>query len=744
MSTEAPEQAPTLLLTPTAPPPTVQTSRNSGATPTHRAAGGPQTVRAGVVMNGGISYAIWMGGATLELDRARTSAPGTAWARVLELAGTELVVDVIAGTSAGALDSAALATAIATGGSLSNGVGQLWLKSASLTRDTLLSGPPRSSVLNGTWFRNEVARLLELVSGECSAVLPAAQDDVTLFITSTRLDADGPGAAPLSDGKALLGAPDHTYRPPRVHRNHLELDAQGNYQKVVTSAFVGSDPDETCRLLGTIADAARASAGFPLAFEPFTMAGHHHLDGGALDNAPFQPVMEEILRRPRSDPGERWLLYLTPTSESKPVDVASGWTSLLGPLLTLFRESDLASDDRQLSAALEDSVRGAVRAEEILSLDGCRGVGGFRFPTPQLASMANSLLKPYQLCRARQYLVDYDKPIESSLKPLSVGFPSSLDPYRVQPGGPVWQWGIRAARRMARCIAREARSEPPLPADQLDRIAGIEDELAALADINDAIVAREVARTIGRKPAVLAALDDTYRHVYGPMEELVTIWADANGLPVAEAWQRVLATEVITQAVAVVPTDPFPRFTLHQITPRCVTAEDEQFRANKLLAGQLGGFGAFLAPGFRLHDWRWGRIDGATAIATALLAGCTRPAEAARAIEALQQAICAEEQIDLDDLLDASRRIARLTVAQVFALALDAGEVDVNLLRETLARYVTADDHIPRALRPAIRQLLRLLFGHYVRTLPRTSELDQRLVEYLREAKRKVDLLPDP
>ena len=68
----------------------------------------------------------------------------------------------------------------------------------------------------------------------------------------------------------------------------------------------------------------------------------------------------------------------------------------------------------------------------------------------------------------------------------------------------------------------------------------------------------------------------------------------------------------------------------------------------------------------------------------------------------------------------------------------------MNLLRETLARYVTADDHIPRALRPAIRQLLRLLFGHYVRTLPRTSELDQRLVEYLREAKRKVDLLRDP
>jgi len=62
-----------------------------------------QELRLAVVMTGGVSLAVWMGGVALEIDRLRRCQPGT-YAKLLGLTASEVRVDVISGSSAGGLN----------------------------------------------------------------------------------------------------------------------------------------------------------------------------------------------------------------------------------------------------------------------------------------------------------------------------------------------------------------------------------------------------------------------------------------------------------------------------------------------------------------------------------------------------------------------------------------------------------------------------------------------------------------
>ena len=76
-----------------------------------------QDIRLAVVMNGGVSLAVWMGGMTLELQRlamARRRGDG-GYLPLLDLLQADARVDVIAGTSAGGINGAFLALGLAHG-----------------------------------------------------------------------------------------------------------------------------------------------------------------------------------------------------------------------------------------------------------------------------------------------------------------------------------------------------------------------------------------------------------------------------------------------------------------------------------------------------------------------------------------------------------------------------------------------------------------------------------------------------
>jgi predicted acylesterase/phospholipase RssA len=70
-----------------------------------------EEVRFAVVLNGGVSLAIWMGGVTYEIDRLTRTWPGadSVYGRLLDLVQARARADVIAGTSAGGINGAFLA-----------------------------------------------------------------------------------------------------------------------------------------------------------------------------------------------------------------------------------------------------------------------------------------------------------------------------------------------------------------------------------------------------------------------------------------------------------------------------------------------------------------------------------------------------------------------------------------------------------------------------------------------------------
>ena len=95
-----------------------------------------EQLRMALVLNGGVSLAVWMGGVVHELDLLRRACSDgldpaqqprpydqvvfDRWRELSRAGGREraVVVDVIAGTSAGGLNGALLATAVANKGSL--------------------------------------------------------------------------------------------------------------------------------------------------------------------------------------------------------------------------------------------------------------------------------------------------------------------------------------------------------------------------------------------------------------------------------------------------------------------------------------------------------------------------------------------------------------------------------------------------------------------------------------------------
>lgn len=73
-----------------------------------------EELRLATVLNGGVSLAVWMGGATLEIDRLVKADPDddtSPYAAMLKLTGCTARTDVISGTSAGGINGAALALA---------------------------------------------------------------------------------------------------------------------------------------------------------------------------------------------------------------------------------------------------------------------------------------------------------------------------------------------------------------------------------------------------------------------------------------------------------------------------------------------------------------------------------------------------------------------------------------------------------------------------------------------------------
>ncbi|CAI7975496.1 Patatin-like protein [Frankia sp. Hr75.2] len=324
-----------------------------------------EDIRIAVVLNGGISLAVWMSGVVNEINsltRRRPSdpAPGkadlrfseaaTVYGGLLDLVHGRARADVIAGTSAGGINGALLAYAQAYGADL-RPLGELWAELGSF--DALLRDPrephPASLLRGDDYFLPQLVSAFERIvpAGERSQrYVPASERPIDLIINTTLMR--GQPKQRVDDfGTEIIES---------AHTGALRFTRAADASPVL-------DPFWDARITHRLALASRSTASFPVAFEPsFIPVGEagrdsYHpdmgagaglpavaqfdrsryvMDGGVLLNQPVKPALAAIYAQPAEQQVRRLLVHVNPDPSSPaPAEVAG-----LGDVYSLGSDTD--------------------------------------------------------------------------------------------------------------------------------------------------------------------------------------------------------------------------------------------------------------------------------------------------------------------------------------------------------------------------------------------------------------------
>jgi patatin-related protein len=541
--------------------------------------------RLALVMNGGVSLAVWMGGVAREIDAARRASNGIAppgdasagrrrahelWTQALTNAGVRLTVDVIAGTSAGGLNGVLLATAIARGTDLAP-LKQLWHDSAQMSTEALFTPRDRiRSLMNGAYFKDEIGKIL----GTLTAGDPDDGRDVTLIVTATAL---GSSARPVtdSDGRPFLEAD---------HRRRFRFARNAGAPRFVAAggawAFEPGTAVDDFTSPEPLATAGRASASFPAAFEPQHESAllraqrvfpdwetsprlEWLADGGILDNSPFDPVLDAIEAQHVSGQWQRTLVYVVPSAEEAELGkevahaadpaadgepVPPPWTSVVLSALNLPRESDFRDDIERLHRTIRfgrasfDVQRfrqmtavtgvGALTEEALGLVAAARQVSTSVMPLYRQTSRSSALYQVRDLL-ARSFggyleptVDDTGAPDWPGPRPWLPDFPAAAG---ADPAGG-WQWGVDPTERVLRVMLRSLRESAGADTARADLSSAIAHVAAVGRAVDDHLVealAPLVAAAQGNDigdDAIVKQLDDTYTalDVPGHLEPFVT------------------------------------------------------------------------------------------------------------------------------------------------------------------------------------------------------------------------------
>ena len=300
-------------------------------------------IRIALVLNGGVSLAVWMSGVVLELHHLALASQNLGewhpYRQVLrDVLRATARTDVIAGTSAGGLNGAFLALGQVKRHDLSL-MRDLWVSNGGL--DKLLrpadeKNPP--SVLRGDdYFLVCIQEALKAVASNENNVVsspgsngPSGVPPVELYLTGT-----------LWAGRASAFTDDMG-----VAITERDYDAIFAFTSRVPPGLKGSPGDlgskDTDAIIKQLATASRCTSSFPGAFEPHyvrrenekgiaaegrwpTSAGQANfdqaqyvLDGGILLNKPIRPALEAIYRQPGGQQIRRVLAYVVPDPGEPP------------------------------------------------------------------------------------------------------------------------------------------------------------------------------------------------------------------------------------------------------------------------------------------------------------------------------------------------------------------------------------------------------------------------------------------
>jgi patatin-related protein len=325
-----------------------------------------EEVRFAVVLNGGVSLAVWMGGVVLELDRLTRSQNG--YQHLLRMVGATARADVISGTSAGGINGAALALAQVNPRADLNSLRELWAEQGRM--DLLLRTPFKGSpvsLLKGDEFF--LPRLEDAMRRLTTRYEPRDRHTrpIDLRITTTLLQGTTKSTIDALGQRLTQNIHQGCFRFHRLDRNDHFRTEDG-----------GLPPNLTHQL----ALAARSTASFPVAFEPsFVPVGKDSpmrnvaswasdeidhsqfaVDGGVLVNTPTREALEAIDQMPAEGPTRRVMLLVFPHAAAAGAEpraqTMEDQPDLLGTVRSIMRAQSSQSN-RTFVDEIETYNRGA-------------------------------------------------------------------------------------------------------------------------------------------------------------------------------------------------------------------------------------------------------------------------------------------------------------------------------------------------------------------------------------------------
>jgi patatin-related protein len=315
-------------------------------------------VRLGIVMYGGVSLAVYENGVAQELFRA-VKGEGV-YRLIKELTDSDIIVDIMSGTSAGGINGIMLGYALANDRDFTASA-DLWRNDGDILK--LLREPSdrnNLSILDSRGFYQ--SRLEAAYAGMPAYQIPegipcacSKTEELDVFVTGTNVQG------------RIFTEFDEEGHPIDVkdHRQVFLLSYRDDRKNEFKPAYAAA-----------LAKLSRTTSCFPVAFEPVRVPdpdpahaesddllrrwGYlpkeevmYFLDGGLLDNKPFTSTIKEIFHRTASRPVHRMLFYVEPDPEkfvmkpsTNPPDVMQ---SALDALVNIPGYQSIASDLQEIA-----------------------------------------------------------------------------------------------------------------------------------------------------------------------------------------------------------------------------------------------------------------------------------------------------------------------------------------------------------------------------------------------------------
>jgi hypothetical protein len=653
-----------------------------------------------------------MGGCAVELDCARRShlgveklafedhdpADGQAQERrvyngICTAFGRQLVLDILTGASAGGINGALLGAAMKAQRRLHpDFVRAKWIELgdfSQLLHETTEEAP--RSLMQGKVFHDGLLAAFDAVldSGgskaeRAAAVLPADQDELAEQIAKldvTMTDVAGAERTFRDEWGGSLVA--------REHKARFKFRERDDY----------TAPE--------LAAAARTSASFPVAFEPWQVSkpaaelaglkpGTYGIDGGLLDNAPIRAALDLIPGQPASTQVRRYVCYLNADPPQSDPTKGGGrepaLKDVVGYVVNLPRVAPFVDQLHAVEAATRRGGLAELIQTPLLTLD----LGTLR-------TTAKALLPAYQRRRTALSLEELlDEPADAAkaaqrLERLERGLPWIPTDLEPPAEGSEWAWGARAAQRILHLLldlirpAMEGRSGAGPGAAEVAVRTAIDRQLGFLEKIHEETVEdkgirgalQQLADGKGEPEAIADGLWEVTEPSRIAIFEAVKEAADAikaylasnpnrplpgrlNVLfpevdaelgwsPLQRFLGRVLAIEVVRRALSTeADVETAQRLRFVQLTPSAPTpilrekplleAEPAEPK-DKLTGVYLGHFSGFYRRSWRANDYMWGRLDAAARITEMLLDG-VRVADAGGAAGTLVSSLLPPDVVD--------------------------------------------------------------------------------------------------